>query len=115
MVNVYNLMPYLEGEEIVFIQGLMKDMNETQVQQFANIYRYRRCDPMTILLTTCLGFICIAGIQRFLLGQIGMGLLYLFTGGICFIGTIIDLVNYRKLSFEYNLIQAQQVAIMVKM
>jgi len=31
-----------------------------------------------------------------------MGLLYLFTAGLCFIGTIIDLINYQDLAFEYN-------------
>ena len=29
-------------------------------------------------------------------------ILYLLTLGLCYIGTIIDLVNYRKLAFEYN-------------
>jgi TM2 domain-containing membrane protein YozV len=37
-----------------------------------------------------------------MIGQVGMGILYLLTGGLCFIGTIIDLVNYKKLTFEFN-------------
>ena len=48
------------------------------------------------------GFIGIGGIQRFLLGQIGMGILYLLTWGLCGIGTIIDLINYKKLTLERN-------------
>jgi len=43
-----------------------------------------------------------------------MGILYFLTCGLCFIGTIIDLVNYKKLSFEYNSKEAQQVASLVK-
>lgn len=43
-----------------------------------------------------------------------MGLLYLFTGGLCLIGTIIDLVNYKRLAFEYNSTIAQQAAAMVR-
>jgi len=31
-----------------------------------------------------------------------MGLVYFFTGGFCLIGTIIDLVNHKKLALEYN-------------
>jgi hypothetical protein len=31
-----------------------------------------------------------------------MGILYLFTAGFCFIGTIIDLVNYKTLANDYN-------------
>jgi TM2 domain-containing membrane protein YozV len=33
------------------------------------------------------------GIHRFYLGHVGMGLLYLFTAGLCGIGTIIDIVR----------------------
>jgi TM2 domain-containing membrane protein YozV len=56
----------------------------------------------------------IAGIQRFLVNQIGMGLLYLFTAGLCFVGTIVDLVNYQKLTFDYNRQIADEVALMAK-
>jgi TM2 domain-containing membrane protein YozV len=114
MANIMQLMPTLEGDELVFVQGVIKDMNDNQAQMFANAYMGRRKDPQTILLTTILGFICVAGVQRFLLGQIGMGLLYLFTAGLCLIGTIVDLVNYRNLTFQYNSKLAQQVAVMVK-
>jgi hypothetical protein len=40
--------------------------------------------------------------------------LYFLTAGLCLIGTIVDLVNHRKLAFEYNSTVAQQVAMMVK-
>jgi TM2 domain-containing membrane protein YozV len=114
MPNVMQLMPSLEGDEMVFVQGLIKDLNDNQAQLFANMYLSRRKDPQLILLTCLLGFVVIAGVHRFLLGQIGMGLLFLFTAGLCFIGTIVDLVNYKKLAFEYNAKQAQQIAVMVK-
>jgi TM2 domain-containing membrane protein YozV len=103
-------MPGLEGEEMAYIQELIKDMSEEKAQQFAMSYMSRRKDPTNILIFTLLGFIIIAGVQRFVLGQIGMGLLYLFTFGLCWIGTIIDLVNHKKLAFEYNSTQAQQIA-----
>ena len=114
MPNVMQLMPTLEGDEMVFVQGLIKDLNDNQAQLFANMYLSRRKDPQLVLLTCLLGFVAIAGVHRFILGHIGMGLLFLFTGGLCFIGTIIDLVNYKKLAFEFNTKQAQQVAVMVK-
>ncbi len=114
MANILQLMPTLEGDEMVFIQGILKDMPDNQAQQFANVYNSRRKDPQTILLTTLLGFVVIAGVQRFILGQIGMGLLYLFTGGLCIIGTIVDLVNHKKLAYDYNTKVAQQVVALVK-
>jgi TM2 domain-containing membrane protein YozV len=114
MTNVMQILPELEGDEMVFVSNLIKDLPEQQAQQFASMYRTRRKEPQTILIVTLLGFIGIAGIQRFMLDQVGMGLLYLFTIGICWIGTIIDVVNYKKLTFDYNQKQAMQVNMMVK-
>lgn len=100
MPNVMQLMPSLENDEMVYVQGLVKDFSDNQAQQFANIYNSRRKDPQTILLTAILGFVVVAGVHRFILGQIGMGLLYLFTVGLCLIGTIVDLVNHKKLALD---------------
>lgn len=86
-------------------------MSDDEARNFANIYRARRKDPQLILITALLGFVIIAGVQRFIIGQIGMGLLYLFTGGLCLIGTIVDLVNYQRLAFEYNQKIASEVLI----
>ena len=114
MANIFQQMPFLEGEELLYIQELVKDFDESRAQQFASVYSSRRKDPTTIMILTLLGFLGIAGIQRFILDQIGMGILYFLTAGLCLIGTIIDLVNYKKLAFEYNSRQAQQVASLVK-
>ena len=112
MQPLLQLMPFLEGEEMVFIQGLTKDMTEDQVRTFVMIYSSRRKDPQTIMLTACIGFIGVAGIQRFILGQVGMGILYLLTGGICLIGTIVDIASHKKLTLQANQKIAQDVAFM---
>jgi len=114
MAKIIEVMPDLAGEEMVFVQNLIEDMDEDQAHMFANAYRTRRRDPLLVLLTACLGLIVIAGVHRFILNQIGMGLLYFFTGGICLIGTIVDMVNYQRLAYEYNAREAQQVAMMIK-
>ena len=111
MANVFQILPELQGQEMIFVQNLVKDMTDSKAQMFANAYRGRRKDPQTILLCTVLGFVVVAGVQRFLLGKIGMGLLYLFTFGLCIIGTIVDLVNYEKMAFEFN----QKIALEVEM
>lgn len=36
------------------------------------------------------------GVHKFIEGKVGMGLLYLFTGGLCGIGWIVDCVKYYK-------------------
>jgi len=114
MANILQLMPYLEGDELIYVQQLINDFDDNKAQQFAAVYSTRRKDPTTIMILALLGFFLIAGVQRFILNQIGMGILYFLTGGLCLVGTIIDLVNHRKLSFEYNSTQAQQVASLVK-
>lgn len=114
MPNIFQLLPSLEGEEMAYVQTLINNMTDNQAQQFAMAYSARRKDPTTILILALVGFLGFAGLHRFMLNQVGMGILYFFTGGLCVIGTIVDLVNHRKLAFEYNASVAQQVALMVK-
>ena len=114
MPNIMQLLPELDGEDMMYVQSLLKDVSDQQATQFAMMYRSRRRDAQTILLVTIVGFLGFAGIQRFMTDQIGMGVLYFFTAGLCFIGTIVDLINYKKIAFEYNQQQAQQLATMLK-
>jgi len=111
MANILQFMPELTGYELQYVQSLTEDFDEKKMLNYANLYRARRKDPQLILLTTLLGFVFVAGIHRILLGQIGMGILYIFTGGLCLIGTIVDLINYQDLAFRYN----QQIASECKM
>jgi TM2 domain-containing membrane protein YozV len=103
MTNLsFALLPGIEQEELIWLQELTKNYDQDTIQRFLAIYQSRRQDPQTILICTLIGFLGPAGIQRFLLKQIGMGILYLFTLGFCGIGTIIDAVNHRKLTWEFN-------------
>jgi TM2 domain-containing membrane protein YozV len=100
--KLITLLPEVTGEELMYIESITKDMDDTRLQNFALIYKGRRKDPQMILIMTLLGFFVVAGIQRFMLDNIGMGILYIFTAGLCFIGTIVDLINYKKMTLEYN-------------
>ncbi|MBE0639158.1 MAG: TM2 domain-containing protein [Bacteroidales bacterium] len=102
MNTLLKYLPEVEGDEMFYLNDLLKNYTEDQIRDFSFMYRSRRRDPKIILLTTLLGFLGFAGIQRFLTDQIGMGILYFFTAGLCFIGTIVDLVNYRNIAFTYN-------------
>lgn len=103
MTNLsFGLLPGIEQEELIWLQELTKNYDPETAQRFLALYQSRRQDPQTILICVLIGLIGPAGIHRFLLKQIGMGILYLFTLGFCFIGTIVDAVNYRKLTWEYN-------------
>ncbi len=111
--NLINLVPAIEGEELVFLQSLTRELSEDKLQNFIALYNGKRRKTDQVLLGCVLGFVCVAGIQRFMLGQTGMGLLYLFTGGLCFIGTIVDTVNHKRLTFEYNQKMARESMAMV--
>jgi TM2 domain-containing membrane protein YozV len=100
--NPYMTMPGMTPEELSFIQQGIAELNDEQKKYFFMVYSSKRKNPQDILLVTLLGFIWIAGIQRFLVGQVGMGILYLLTGGLCWIGTIVDLINYKTIASDFN-------------
>lgn len=114
MEQMFMTLPGLQPEEMILIQNILKEMDEKQKQQFFALYQGRRKDPQTILILTLVGFFGVAGIQRFLTGETGLGIAYLLTAGFCGIGTIVDVVNYKKLAFTYNQKQAFESAGMVK-
>jgi TM2 domain-containing membrane protein YozV len=100
--SLVTLIPAIEPDELAYLQEITKDLSEEKLRVFISIYNGRRKKADVILICTLLGFVFCAGIQRFLLGQIGMGILYLFTAGLCFIGTIVDVINHKQLAFEHN-------------
>lgn len=114
MERIYKLIPEADMEEAYFLNDLLKDKSEQQINDFLAIYRTRRRDPQITLITALIGFLGISGIHRFLLNQIGMGILYLLTAGLCFIGTIVDLVNYKTLTLEYNQNLAYRLVTMLR-
>jgi TM2 domain-containing membrane protein YozV len=116
MTNSTNFL-YLDGittDEIGHLNHIATSLDEAQMQKFIQLYASRRKKPQDILLFTLLGFIIVAGVQRFVLGQIGMGLIYLFTFGFCLIGTIVDLINHKSLTDEFNRKVAIETLAMVR-
>lgn len=111
--NLIHLIPALEGEELVYLQSLTRELSDEQLLNFVALYNGKRKKTDQVLLGCVLGFVLLAGIQRFMIKQTGMGLLYLFTGGLCLIGTIMDLVNHKKLTFEFNRDMARESMAMV--
>lgn len=109
MTKIYEMMPDIQGDEALFLQKITDNYDEENLRKFASIYRARRKDPTLILILCIVGLLGIAGIHRILLNQIGMGILYFFTAGLCLIGTIVDIANYQSLTFNYN----RQIAIEV--
>lgn len=111
--NLMNLIPALEGEELIFLQSITLELNQDKLQNFVAIYNGKRRKTDQVLLGCILGFFGVAGVQRFMVGQNGMGILYLFTGGLCFIGTIVDIINHKQLTFDFNQQMARETMAMI--
>ena len=109
MPLITHYLPELDETEKLYIEDLVEGLSREQAQLFASAYRQRRKDPHTVLLTAIVGLVAVPGLQRFWLGQVGMGFLYLFTWGFILVGTIADLVRYRTLAFNYNQKIARQI------
>ena len=97
------------------LRDLSSGMTEAQTQKFLMFYKNKRKEVTTMLLLTIIGFFGVAGIQRFVIGEILLGILFLFTAGFCGIGTIIDLINIKRMTGDYNRKEAMESAAMAKM
>lgn len=111
--KLMTMLPGMQPDELSYLESLTSSLNEEQMNLFISLYSSKRKTSDTILICTILGFVVVAGIQRFVIGQIGMGILYLFTGGLCLVGTIVDLVNHKKLTSEFNQKQALETMAMI--
>lgn len=114
MAHIIDVLPELRGNEQIYIQQIINDMTPETAAKFAMTYRVRRKDPQSILLMTLIGFVFVAGIQRFMVEQYVLGILYLLTFGFCYIGTIIDVVIHQQIALEYNQRQAHEVLQMLR-
>ncbi len=67
-------------------------------------------DPSTVLIVSilCGGL----GVDRFMLGEVGLGLVKLFTCGGCYIWLIIDMINAKDRTQEYNYKQLSNALMM---
>ena len=64
-------------------------------------------DPTTVLLISI--FLGYLGIDRFIIGDTGMGILKLLTGGLCGILTIVDWFTISKKAKQINLSKVSMI------
>lgn len=88
---------YLSAEKIVFIKQKLLEADESKFQLVSAV-EFK--DPTTILLVSI--FLGSLGIDRFMLGETGMGILKLLTLGCCGVLTIIDWFSVQKKAKEIN-------------
>ena len=88
---------YFPAEKIMYLKEKLAAMDESK---FTMVSTVELKDPTTILSVSI--FLGSLGIDRFMLGDTGMGILKLLTGGCCGILTIIDWFTVSKKTKELN-------------
>lgn len=88
---------YFPEEKIVYLKDKLRTMDD---EKFSLISTIEMKDPTTLLLVSI--FLGVLGIDRFMIGDTGMGILKLLTGGCCGILTIIDWFTISKKTKELN-------------
>ena len=88
---------YFPEEKIVYLKEKLRTMDD---EKFSLISTIEMKDPTTLLLVSI--FLGTLGIDRFMIGDTGMGILKLLTLGGCGILTIIDWFRIQKMTKEKN-------------
>ena len=88
---------YLPSERLGFIKTKLEELDE---ESFELLYTVEFKDPMTVFLISL--FFGPLGIDRFLIGDIALGILKLLSFGCCGIFTIIDWFAIRNKTKEVN-------------
>ncbi|MBP5156371.1 MAG: TM2 domain-containing protein [Treponema sp.] len=82
------------------IPSLREKMAQLDDSRYAVISAVELKDvTMMLLISIFLGEL---GVDRFMMGEIGMGILKLLTGGLCGILWLLDVMNISKKTKEYN-------------
>ena len=88
---------YFPAEKLMFLKEKLAGLDDSK---FAMVSAIELKDPTTNLLISL--FLGSLGVDRFMLGENGMGVLKLLTGGCCGILTIIDWFSIQKKTKELN-------------
>ena len=88
---------YFPAEKMIYLREKLKNLDESKELLLSSL-EFK--DPTTLLLVSI--FLGSLGVDRFMLGETGMGVLKLLTGGCCGILTIIDWFSVSKRAKEKN-------------
>lgn len=87
----------LPAEKVAIVREKMAQVDDSR---YATISSIEFKDPTTMLLISI--FLGEFGVDSFMMGKTGRGILKLLTGGLCGILWLIDIINIQKQVKEYN-------------
>jgi TM2 domain-containing membrane protein YozV len=87
----------LPSDKAVLIREKMVQANDSR---YATISSIELKDPTTMLLVSI--FLGEFGVDRFMMGDTGMGILKLLTAGLCGVLWLIDIIGITNKVKEYN-------------
>ncbi|MEE0970090.1 MAG: TM2 domain-containing protein [Clostridia bacterium] len=88
---------YFPAEKMMYLREKLLSADDNKMALLSTVDMK---DPTTVLLISI--FLGSLGIDRFMIGDVGMGVLKLLTGGCCGILTIIDWFIMSKKTKELN-------------
>jgi len=98
---------------IIEQQMMMQDLTDQQTMMFTSQYQSVKKDRGTVLiLSVLLGTL---GVDRFMIGDVGMGMLKLFTFGLCGILWLMDIFTIRDKVDDLNRKNANEIYQGIKM
>ena len=95
---------YLPAEKIQLLRDRLLAADDNKMVMLSGV---EMKDPTTILLVSI--FLGSLGIDRFMLGETGMGVLKFLTGGCCGILMIMDWFSVQKRAKEYNFKKVMEI------
>lgn len=99
--NPYMNLSGVTAEELIILEQTTASLTDTQKKYFLNIYADKRRSADNVRIF-CLVGIVIPGFQRAMLEQWAWAVLFFFTGGLFFVMTIMDIINYKTLANDFN-------------
>lgn len=88
---------YIPADKVIYLKEKLKNIDD---EKYLLVTSVELKDPTTMLILSL--FLGSLGVDRFMLGDTGMGVLKLLTGGCCGILTIIDWFGVQNKTKELN-------------
>lgn len=88
---------YFPAEKLMYLKEKLKNVDD---ERFSMITFVELKDPTTMLMVSI--FLGGLGVDRFLMGDVGMGVLKLLTGGLCGILYLYDAITVMNRVKEQN-------------